>query len=508
MAYVSLSESSAPQGLDDELNDREIANIDSFHSIPLDNNSLAYIPLGYPSHTSQSQDQIELAHLVSSSKSEPSLEEGDSVRANSNAEQDQNRKKRVAFRRVRKPFLATRIALRRCFHNQSWRFGLFAGLYASIIVLVGNLVLLIYGSIANGGIVNGVGTISKGDAQSIERLSTGYHILINILSTILLTSSNYAMQLLCAPTRDEIDKAHAKDTWLDIGQVSLHNLSRVKRKRLVLWAILACSSAPLHLLQVDETLLLLLDFNSSVFELVTGQDYQITVVSNTTDQDYLGWDKLENKDWKRLYSTQYVSDYGDLHLVVDQVAFSMRLNENLTFALDMNIFNNSTQNAEQYCAWTSISTHQTEYSFPMTVDFSTRSLKPQDAPAGVRLEYPLSSPDNPPFPKYTWPVFAITNVSETKSIDAKVTLCPDKDWLLPAPLHISFAMAQKISDASKVQIALPFLLVVIVANITKINCDFVSHSLKRLFDNVNSQLYLLGNSFGAIGAQYINFIRL
>ena len=56
------------------------------------------------------------------------------------------------------------------------------------------------------------------------------------------------MQRLSAPTRKEVDKAHQKHTWVDIGVPSLRNLFFVSRWRTIGWFILAASSLPLHLL--------------------------------------------------------------------------------------------------------------------------------------------------------------------------------------------------------------------------------------------------------------------
>ena len=87
------------------------------------------------------------------------------------------------------------------FGPNDWKFGLFAGLCVSTMVLVGNVVLLIMGAIKDDGFVNGIGTIAKGQSDHMIRLSVAYHVFINVCSTVLLTSSNYAMQILCAPTR-------------------------------------------------------------------------------------------------------------------------------------------------------------------------------------------------------------------------------------------------------------------------------------------------------------------
>ena len=134
------------------------------------------------------------------------------------------------------------------FRKRSWTFGIHAGLYASTAVLLGNVALLVTGSIAHGGVIDGIGTIAQGDMRRISLTSTAYHLLINVLSTVLLTSSNYAMQILCAPTRSDIDRAHSNGHWLEVGIMSIRNLRHIDRRRAMLWALLAITSAPLHLL--------------------------------------------------------------------------------------------------------------------------------------------------------------------------------------------------------------------------------------------------------------------
>lgn len=90
--------------------------------------------------------------------------------------------------------------------------------------------------------------LSEGDCGNIKRLNSVFHAIINVLSTILLSGSNYCMQCLSAPTRAEIDVAHAKNRRLDIGVPSFRNLTSISRHRLALWCLLGLSSIPLHLL--------------------------------------------------------------------------------------------------------------------------------------------------------------------------------------------------------------------------------------------------------------------
>ena len=94
----------------------------------------------------------------------------------------------------------------------------------------------------------GLGTIYRGDCSRSHQLNSNLHIIINVLSTTLLAASNLCMQLLAAPTRREIDKAHGHYVWLDIGVPSLRNFKHISKKRRVVILLLATTSIPLHFL--------------------------------------------------------------------------------------------------------------------------------------------------------------------------------------------------------------------------------------------------------------------
>lgn len=126
-----------------------------------------------------------------------------------------------------------------------WRFGILHFAVWALIVFIVNLVVTIWGTVS---LKKSQGVLSTGECGRMKTLNSGLHVLINILSTILLSGSNYCMQCLSAPTRREIDKAHAARCWLDIGVPSVRNLRHISRRRLVLWVLLAASSLPLHLL--------------------------------------------------------------------------------------------------------------------------------------------------------------------------------------------------------------------------------------------------------------------
>ena len=139
--------------------------------------------------------------------------------------------------------------------RRGWRASATFFMVVCTLVFIINLTVLIYASRYPGdGSDSGILVLREGNTQSecasISRLNTWAHLLINLLSTILLAGSNYCMQCLSAPTRSEIDRAHARGGRMDIGIPSIRNLFRVDRKRLGLWLILGASSLPLHLLYV------------------------------------------------------------------------------------------------------------------------------------------------------------------------------------------------------------------------------------------------------------------
>jgi len=92
--------------------------------------------------------------------------------------------------------------------------------------------------------------VYKGSCDSVASMDTWVHLAINALSTLLLGGSNYCMQCLCAPNRKEIDKAHSRGRFLDIGVPSFRNLSSIAAYKVVMWWILGLSSIPLHLMCV------------------------------------------------------------------------------------------------------------------------------------------------------------------------------------------------------------------------------------------------------------------
>lgn len=183
---------------------------------------------------------------------------------------------------------------------------------------------------------DGVSTAFEGDCNFANQVSRGLHVLINVLSSLLLSASNYTMQVLNAPTRSECDKAHARGDWLDIGITSLRNIARITWYRRVLWLLSGFSSVPIHLF-----------YNSAAFKTIDANEHAVVIAtplflqSNTiprprpdaTESERYYWQNgsetfqkayhshkldfanLTNAECINIYAVDFVSGYSDEILV-------------------------------------------------------------------------------------------------------------------------------------------------------------------------------------------------
>ncbi|GES61301.1 hypothetical protein ATEIFO6365_0006076000 [Aspergillus terreus] len=148
---------------------------------------------------------------------------------------------------------------------ERWKKTLYMGCMATLVVLGFNLGFMLW-AVTHLGLEGGRGLLFSGACDQTKKISTGFHLLINLLGTTMLAAGNYGMQCLCAPTRRDIDLAHSEGRWLDVGVQSMRNLWRIPRKKLALWVCLALSSLPLHLV-----------YNATIFQSVASYEYSVFV---------------------------------------------------------------------------------------------------------------------------------------------------------------------------------------------------------------------------------------
>jgi hypothetical protein len=140
-------------------------------------------------------------------------------------------------------------------------------------------------------------TLYVGSCTRSSRNVLILRLFINIVSTAVLTSSNFFLQLLTAPTRDDIDKAHRRARWLDVGIPSLRNLRFVSWFKLALWLLIAITSLPFHLL-----------FNSSVYDTDAGTEFIVVLANEGFVQG--GNYSLPGVGWDFYNDSQYQSGYS------------------------------------------------------------------------------------------------------------------------------------------------------------------------------------------------------
>jgi hypothetical protein len=94
----------------------------------------------------------------------------------------------------------------------------------------------------------GTGTFFWGDCSTIRTADKAAHVALNILSSLFLGVGHYCMQILVAPTREELDSAHRMGKAMEIGVPSLKNLKRIESKRVVTWVVFGAIATLLHVL--------------------------------------------------------------------------------------------------------------------------------------------------------------------------------------------------------------------------------------------------------------------
>ncbi|KAF2831463.1 hypothetical protein CC86DRAFT_314833 [Ophiobolus disseminans] len=315
---------------------------------------------------------------------------------------------------------------------RGWRMGIVLGCCMSSIVLGINIAVLVIGATRGKGFENGFAVPMSGLAEDMSRWSSAIHIVVNALSTLLLAASNYTMQVLSSPTRKDIDKAHAKSAHLDIGVLSTRNLSRIPRRRLLLFFLMGLSSIPIHLF-----------YNSAVFYIGANNEYDIRTIQlgSASYFEYLGnssLDKFQSTQWIGMYDNSLVS-YGTVVLVIDE--YRSEIDNNTLTGRPSTQRPMTTQEAERWA--------RGEVTWKLT------------AP----LLHQLGKPD------------FIRNLTATSAI-SKEWIRMDrlfrqsetemKDDNPPKFAHVSSFFATRVGTASRIQLSLTFLIIVIVCNSVKL----------------------------------------
>lgn len=131
-------------------------------------------------------------------------------------------------------------------YSPEWRKALYLAIGLAALVLALNIIWVIV-AVTKYPLEGGLRRLYQGKCTTASRIDSVLHVVINILSTALLAASNYVMQCLNAPTRDDIDNAHKKNEFVSIGITTMQNLFWIPKRRAFLFVMLFITAWPLHL---------------------------------------------------------------------------------------------------------------------------------------------------------------------------------------------------------------------------------------------------------------------
>ncbi|KAJ5429070.1 hypothetical protein N7491_006086 [Penicillium cf. griseofulvum] len=159
-----------------------------------------------------------------------------------------------------------------------------------------------------------------GSCSTTRKWSIGLHLLINGMGTLILSTSNYCAQFLAAPTRKDIDEAHARGSWLDIGVPSLRNIFNLEKRKQTLWTLLMVSTTPIHAF-----------YNSVLLSSQSSNEYRVLVIPS----DYTGSQPLSLPHSECFQSRMHQS-LADFNLDIEDGRFDILSKEQClnTFAVN------------------------------------------------------------------------------------------------------------------------------------------------------------------------------
>jgi hypothetical protein len=361
-----------------------------------------------------------------------------------------------------------------------WRLCVFLSLIGITLVCVLNVSITLWVWKGGQSTIHGdMGTLFEGSCKKARRMNVWIHLLINVISTLLLSASNYCMQIISAPSRKELTDAHTKRRWLHIGVPSLRNLRHIERSRAIIWVLLFVSSMPLHLI-----------FNSVVFINLQANTYAVVPTTeqwlqgapydessfmhfnetrlasitelinlykpNLTDQIRQEdgnmvprYQDLSTEECFERYNDQYLSNIGNLYLVQDSPAVWRNPD------IDVVVFNRSGE-----FTWH----NRAEY----------ENSKPEDR-GDSKSRNPDSQDTN--FPFLSTPRIYNSNgwrcpshISRTCDIGNEHEVPLDRSLWQPYERPVKHCLVEQVPESCQVQFAFILAIMVIVCNIIKATC--------------------------------------
>lgn len=159
--------------------------------------------------------------------------------------------------------------------RSGWRVGIMFCCVAISVCLIAETVLLIWASVRSSG-AKGSGLIYAGHCQRVRSMEVWLLLPLNIAATVIVGTSNYVMQIMSAPTREQIDTAHSFAKPIAVAGIKFNDMrnNHGGNLRRAIWWLLGLSSIPIHLL-----------LNVSVYSSVQASNTGVLIVSDNFEDD-------------------------------------------------------------------------------------------------------------------------------------------------------------------------------------------------------------------------------
>jgi hypothetical protein len=361
-----------------------------------------------------------------------------------------------------------------------WRVGALLSLLGATSVFIFNLVITLrVWKDPKYPIEGSIGTLFEGNCANARKLDAGIHFLVNFLSTLLLGASNYCMQVLNAPSRQELVRSHAQRYWLHIGVPGLRNLMHIGRDRAIIWILLFLSSVPLHLffnsvafinLQANDYIVIpttedwlnggeydtsgFIDVSTTLAHSITStiDSYRpnltevISLSNNSTMEKYKNIE--ETADCFGIYNNQYLSNIGNVYLVQEKP--TVWRDPDIWYAevngtTSVTWINRALTMKERNWGDTQVWERQqeTDYSFPF-----------------------LSSPGL--YPSNGWQ--CASHQIKRCDVDNNLEVPRDRSKWEPYESPIKYCVVEQVEERCKLQFSFPIAILVIASNLIKAIC--------------------------------------
>ncbi|KAG5788667.1 hypothetical protein H9Q69_012276 [Fusarium xylarioides] len=349
-------------------------------------------------------------------------------------------------------------------------------------------------------VVNGGGAsifeetaILSGSCDKISRANLWIHLAINIIGTGVLGSSNFFMQVLVAPTRQDVDRAHASKRWVEIGVHSIHNFGFISKRRIFLWALFSLTSIPLHLvfngsvleskatngfvaIMVSETFLD--DARFTLPSVTTTSNYTYLVNGESTLNKTIGSIKssLNEESWERLEFQDCMRRYNDLEVLMlnHRHVVMVMSNQNNTASSQWTRANVVKENNGWY-----------DFEAPNSLWFAGQYQRLRDSRGLI-----TNSTNNNTVPGYYMQLDPDTGVVHMNETKYKPTF---------QTMKVDYCLSERFDAPCRLSIANPLLLIVCIMCITK--CLLCAYTLKVRSWSTEDPLMTVGDAISSFIAE-------